>query len=461
MDKKQKEIYQKALELRNKRFKDIDKKGRLDSPRTKGSRGHIIEESHFGYSPNNNKEADFPDENLELKVTPIRKNRNGSFSSKERLVLNIIDYHGEIKKAFYQSDFWKKNQTLLLVFYLHEDEVAQELQMIKDVLMYDYPEEDFKIIRRDWDYIIRKIRRGEAHLLSESDTMYLGACPKGSSKKAGMVSQPNSKVPAMKRAYAFKQSYMTQLVRKYVIGKEVNEKIFKDYAFLEKHSMEDEIQKRLKPFIGMKESEIREKFNITTKSKNKNEIYLSKMLGLETKISKTEEFVKANIKPKTVRINYTGTITESMSFSTFKYEDIIDEKWESSTLRDLFESTKFMFVIFKIDEYDQQIFQGVKFWRMPNHNLDYHVRLVWETTRELIQNGQIIKSVSPTGKRTTYFPKMKDNPVSHVRPHARNANDTYPLPVKDKLTGLDAFTKHCFWLNNHYIREQLSNFLKD
>jgi len=219
MDDAKMKIYQKALELKDRPFKEIDKYGRLESAGNKGRMGQIIEESHFGYKLNSDKSADFKDENIELKVTPIRKNKNGTYSSKERLVLNIIDFKNEIKNTFKTSDFWKKNQTLLLIFYLHDNDLSQKLQMIKDVLLYDYPEEDFKIIKRDWHYIINKIQNGEAHLLSESDTMYLGACPKGASREKGMVEQPKSDIPAMRRAYAFKQSYMTQLVRKYVTGK--------------------------------------------------------------------------------------------------------------------------------------------------------------------------------------------------------------------------------------------------
>ena len=43
----------------------------------------------------------------------------------------------------------------------------------------------------------------------------------------------------------------------------------------------------------------------------------------------------------------------------------------------------------------------------------------------------------------------------HVRPHARNAQDTFELPVKDKLTGLREYTKHSFWLNPRYLAEVL------
>ena len=41
----------------------------------------------------------------------------------------------------------------------------------------------------------------------------------------------------------------------------------------------------------------------------------------------------------------------------------------------------------------------------------------------------------------------------------RNAKDTAPLPVADKLTGANKYTKHCFWINNSYIKNVLKDFM--
>jgi hypothetical protein len=72
-----------------------------------------------------------------------------------------------------------------------------------------------------------------------------------------------------------------------------------------------------------------------------------------------------------------------------------------------------------------------------------------------IKDGKIVKAVTPKGIRKTYFPKKSENKVSHVRPHAQNKNDTYSLPIKDKYTGLTEYTKHCFWMNDSYIKETI------
>ena len=81
---------------------------------------------------------------------------------------------------------------------------------------------------------------------------------------------------------------------------------------------------------------------------------------------------------------------------------------------------------------------------------------VWNKTRELIQLGTIVKSVKHN-RRYTYFPASKDNLVAHVRPHAKDAKDTYKLPVNDVHTNSSEYTKHCFWFNREYVKDYIYN----
>ena len=80
---------------------------------------------------------------------------------------------------------------------------------------------------------------------------------------------------------------------------------------------------------------------------------------------------------------------------------------------------------------------------------------VWDKMKTTVSKGEIVKEVTDKGVRKTYFPKKTENRISHVRPHARNADDTYELPIADKLTGLIEFTKHCFWLNASYVKDEI------
>ncbi len=453
--KSKNDLLRHAKSLVGKRLSEVDRYNRLEHRGNKGGIGQMIEESHFEYGVNSSTNPDFPEQGVELKATPIRQNRNGTHSAKERLVLNIIDFHSEVTKTFETSSFWMKNKILLIVFYLFQKELERGDYEIIETLLYEYPEEDLEIIKDDWEKIISKIKAGEAHELSESDTLYLGACPKGASRES-VRGQPFSSEDAMQRAYSLKQSYMTELVRNYVIGKQKHPKIIKDVSQLKEKPLETIIYDKLSPFFGHTQRDLCDMYQVKTKAKHKNEILVAAMLDISGKISKTEEFQKANIVTKTIRLKRNGKITESMSFPTFKFKEIVNETWEDSTVRDYFLTTRFMFVIFDYQSQNHQVLKDVQFWSMPLSVLDSKVRAVWEHTQQLIRNGNIVKKITPSGVRQTNFPRSTYNRVCHVRPHGQTREDMYPLPVPDKLTGMTSYTKQCFWLNNTYIASVLN-----
>ena len=69
-----------------------------DSPKNKGWIGNSVESDYFGLPNNSRKEADFANIGVELKVTPIKMTKKG-WSSKERLTLNVFDFHDECTRT--------------------------------------------------------------------------------------------------------------------------------------------------------------------------------------------------------------------------------------------------------------------------------------------------------------------------------------------------------------------------
>ena len=420
----------------------------------KGSLGTFIEEKVYHLKPNSRPEPDFVAANIELKVTPFKLNQDKSYSAKERLVLNIINYVEEAKKTFYTSSFWTKNSKLYLLFYLWEPNKSQNDFLIMFDYLLTFSDEDLVIIKRDWHIIHDKIINGKAHEISEADTMYLAACTKGVNKES-IKKQYNSDVLAMQRAYSLKTSFMTHLLRTKVTDKKEDVvRLISDSLELEKKSFEEIIYDRLKPYFGVKSKDIINQFDIK-ESKNVNEVIVARLLGVYGRVSQTEEFLKANIVPKTIRLEENGKMIESMSFPNFKFQEIVEEDWDSSWYRDYFESTKFMFVIFKKKKNDY-LLHNIKFWNMPMSILENEFKDVWLHTQSIIKNGDIVKEVK-NGIYKTNFINKSEHPFMHVRPHAQNKYDRYPLPVADKLTGLIDYTKQCFWLNNNYVLEIISH----
>lgn len=435
-------ILRRAQEVIGIPLKDVDTTGRLATG--KGAIGTVIEESWFGYSPNSESEPDFPEAGVELKVTPYLRGRNG-IRAKERLVCNIINYMEEYDKTFHTSAFWHKCETILLMSYEHLLDRPKGDFKIDAAILFSFPEEDLVIIENDWKTIMEKVRSGRAHELSEGDTMYLAACTKGATA-ASVRPQPFSAIPAKQRAYSLKSSYMTQILNTYIFGDAQSERIIKDPAELQEGKFEDYLRRKLSPYFGMTQAELKTHFAVESSAKNLNEVLLSKMLGIQGKIAYTEEFQKAGIVPKTIRVRKNGTIKENMSFPTFDFIELSqEEEWEESNLYNYLAPTKFLFIIFQENEEGELVFERVKLWNIPNRDLE-EVRRVWERTVQTIREGVVLEQTSRGV--TNNLPKQSESAVAHVRPHGRDGNDRLPLPDGRMMT------KQCFWLNNAYIAEQ-------
>lgn len=417
----------------------------------KGGLGELIEECYFKYKSNNISLPDFIEAGVELKVTPYKINKNGTLSAKERLIINMIDYFQVIEEEFDTSSMWQKARLILLVYYLYEQEISNRLDYkINYVKLFSPPENDVLIIKRDFEAIVKKINDGKAHELSESDTLYLGAAPKAATSR-DRRKQPFSDELAKPRAFAFKNSYMTYVLNNYIVpGKMTYEPIIKDKLDV---SFEEYVVSKINNYKGFSVQDLCIEFEIDYEKRPKNleALLVYRILGI--KGNQAEEFVKANIVIKTIRIGKNNRIKEHMSFPTFKFKELIEEEWENSTFGTYLSETRFLFVIFKFDKENILRVIGSQFWNMPTKDINEDVYSVWTRTQQVLMEGLQIEIKN--GKQYNNFPKQSENMVCHVRPHARDSNDTYDLPDGRK------YPKQCFWLNNSYIIEQLDEkFLK-
>lgn len=419
----------------------------------KGCFGHLFETDVYDYKINSNAEPDFKDAGIELKVTPYKKNKDGTLSAKERISLGIIKYKEEYKNTFETSQFLYKNRKIQIIWYLYEPGVNKNDLKVTHEKLFTFPEEDLPIIKKDWETIMEKIKAGKAHELSEADTMYLGACTKGG-KGGNPKEQPFSDILAKQRAFSLKQSYMTMLVRKYIGNCDDVERVLKDRTctFLEY------IESVVSQYKGLSKSELKEMFEIKTENaKQVNSMIVSRMFNVKSDLKNTDEFLKANIEPKTVQMEQDGKIKESASFPAFDFREVVSIPYDESEFKDQLETTKFMFFVFK-DNGTDYVFEGIKLWNTPVEFIENEGRKVYEMAQSVIRSGEIVNHITPTGRRITNFPKSRDNKVFHVRPHGSNSADTSPLPFREKLTGEMEYTKHSFWINSSYLRVIMEEF---
>ena len=406
----------------------------------KGRFGNLVEE-YLGIPANSVPGADFRTiggADVEVKSLPLKMTRAG-LRVKERLVFNIIDYMSICGETWETSSFLAKNKLILLVTYIYEPEKSPYEYCINSVRLLDLtnmPQDDLRIMKADWEKIVSAIHSGHAESLSEGSTFYLGACTKGSTAESSLRHQPYSPIDAKQRAFSWKTSYLNHVLDGLCSTRSRGRSVFGGYAGA--LSFEQFVVSQFASYIGKRAEQIAVELGKAYDTRTKH--YLSLMTKAILGAAEGEEiseFSKADVEIKTICLESSGRLKESLSFPYIRYKDIIGEYWEDSTLRGMLDR-KFLFVIFQKNDAEERILRRVMFWNMPAEILDNDVRKVWEYTVAMIR-----------AERFDSLPGMSWNPVCHVRPHGRNAMDTAET-ASGRRVG-----KKCFWLSNGFILSQI------
>ena len=414
----------------------------------------MVENLFFLLETNSNPNPDFQSAGLELKCTPLKLGKDNNYLIKERLSCNLIDYCKVVDEEFEDSHFYLKCQLMLLLFYLYQRNYDNlDLEFIYSVL-WRIPEKDLVVIKQDYKIIIDKIKEGKAHLLSEGDTMYLAACRKGQ-KGDKLANQPYSEIGAARRSFCLKMAYMRTILAEVKQSKSNALANFEIPKFqlvsreeLLSNTFDNIIYERVKSYIG-KDYQIIAKeldLDLSNNPKNKFAIISNAIVSKNTcfNVNLSEEFKKAGLTMKTIRVRQNGTIKEAMSFENIDYIEIAEcENWYESRLYELF-SSRFMFVVYREQNLNKEdyVLDNVFFWTMSQEDLiiaeDY-----WEHIRKNVLENKI---------SAEYWWKQNDHKNFHVRPKARNSAD---LAVT--ITG-DSAKKYCYWFNNEYVKQIINSY---
>jgi hypothetical protein len=436
----------------------------------KGNLGLLVERYYFLHSPPNDHNPDFPEAGLELKSTGLKRAPDvpGGYKAKERLVLNLINYHDLANDSWESSGLLTKSRLLLLLFYLYDSRVEpMERKFILPPLLLEKLsqfESDLIQIKEDWHVIQKAVLDGRAHEISESDTRLLGACTK-SSDSSKVTSQPFSDIPAKPRAFALKQGYLTYLLSpqnkdyisiispRLVAKKPALAKPPKDESVKKppqeqlqetasrnatpSNVLESVVFEKFEPFYGLSETDLARKLHIKSDSRSSKNFYRQLVNRILVDVDGVPlELVKEGIQVKTVRLELNAKPKEHMSFPNFDYLEVNSQDWADSEFASQIEQ-KFLFVVFKRSLTGDYKLDQVKFWSMPTSDR-HEAERVWLRAKKAIIDGKY-----------NQLPRSVESRISHVRPHARNRLDTLTTPQGGKEV------KRCFWLNRDYVAQIL------
>ena len=229
-------------------------------------------------------------------------------------------------------------------------------------------------------------------------------------------------------------------------------KYFATKKELQNKTIEQLLEEKFAPYIGMTREKMASKLGVTVNPKHKSFIptLISALLGVKgTKLDSIAEFAKANIQFKTVRLKKNGQPKESMSFPNIHFTEIVNEEWEDSFLYNYFSETKLLFVVFQFDENDVLYFKGIKLWQMPEETIDNELFDYWTEIRRVLNEG-----VQFTQKKkgiSNNLPDSEFNGKFHVRPKGKDSRDTVAL------TDGQMIAKQGYWMNAGYVGEILIN----
>lgn len=432
------ELLEYTKQIRGKTFKEFDTNHILTSDsKDKGNLGKVIETGFYKYPNNNKAEADFANLGVELKVSGYVKNKNGTISAKERLVLGKIDYNNIVKEEFNFSHLLFKSKKILIIWYEYDREKEYKDFIITDFQLYDMTE-DSLIIKNDFELIKQKVLEGKAHLLSEGDTSYLGACTKGATGK-DRTSQPYSDIPAMPRAYSLKNSYMTGILR--------STHLVLDVDNIEYKTIEEYVFAQIQKFIGKRQLDIFEQVTnkkITGKiPKQLNKIISDEIIGKDEELpTKNPLFQKVNYIIKNLPINEMGYPIERMSFRNLILSEFKDN-WEDSFWKTYFEEVTLIVICYrgnKGSKNGERILEGVKQITFTDKDVELFGRTY----------NQVKKAIEEHDVSLLPQPKRFINQILEVAPKGQKGDDAYNNFFKKDVT------KVCFMLDKDFLFSKLS-----
>lgn len=433
------ELLEYTKNIIGKTFGDFDTDGSLDSGLTdKGKLGKIIETGFYHYPNNNKAEADFAELGVELKVSGYVKNKNGTISAKERLVLGKIDYNQIVNEEFNYSKLLFKNKKILIIWYEYEKDKAVKDLIITKYQLYDMTGDEL-VIKNDFETIKQKVIQGYAHLLSEGDTSYLGACTKGSSSK-DRTKQPFSNVLAKPRAYSLKNAYMTGILRsiEQVFELSVDNNCYK--------SIEEYVFAQIQKFIGKMQLDIYytltgEKYDKTI-PKNISKMISDKAIGKDKELpNKNDLFKKTNYVIKNLPVDKNYYPLERMSFRNLVLSEF-DETWENSKWKSYFEEVTFIILCYEGDSKVKNGFRTLKDIKKISFS-DDDLEVFGKTynmVRKCIQNKDI---------KLLPFPNTIEGQILEVAPKGIKGDDAYNNFFKRDIT------KVCFMISKDFIFKKL------
>lgn len=475
-----------------------------DKPKITGIAGSIVEQSLFGYKPDNNQECDIQIDGIltELKTTGIRipkselkvaKTKGGTeynkhFKAKEGISITGVTFNPYPQTNFEKSHFWEKAENLLLVFYeytAYKPVLAAEYERFKiiDYCFNKFTQTEKNQLRSDWekvrDFLVPVY---EMYPNVEERNQHL----EGFTRKL----RPNllliELVPAFKNKknshshprYRLKKTFVDTIVKNHFCNdtKEVDlEKSFASFNELDKkcHDLSmlysNKTFNELKVLLDIKSDVLNKDFGAKC---------ILKMFDAQcSELKQIKDFQKAGIICRTITLSPKNRKTEDMKLDSIDFEEWTnrDVDFEESEIFNFFVEHSLLCPIFQECEITEEIksskeeirgltkFLGFKRLSFDDDFICSDVKKTWESVRRLVHTNTLIweyvidkdgnKKMNKSGSYAgaPNLPKSSEFNV-FCRGGATDSSDKYRTEFVNGIKMLP----QSFWIKGTFIVEKLN-----
>lgn len=471
----------------NKTLGEVDKNNVFNKtvkhPKITGIAGDVIEESVLEYPSNSRQEADILVDGVEteVKTTGLRiksgKNKVNRYDAKEPMTITAVTPEKIVSEIFSDSNFWKKLENLLLIYYLYDSKETVPAAgyanfPIKGYEFHEFNENEIKILEQDWTIVRNFIQEIQNRYEIPEDEY-----PRISSELRPhlMMIDTAPKWPNRPR-FRLKRATVTTIVQQY-FGKQF-EKLDKEITSFK------ELEKQLEYFtLSYKGKSIKELLHILEipvnlnksgdVSKNVTEQIVTSMFGAKSKkMADIELFSEIGLISKTITLTKEGYRTEDTKLMPVDFSEWSDNtvNFIDSSIYEYFSQNQFLFIVFeeqnKDDKLLDNIFLGFKRLVFSEKFIETEVKRTWvDTRRTLFDNkleetivcyssgenkGQAIINKNGTVRTQVNLPKSKEYPVFFRGTGSDSSNKP------ETVNGI-AMYRHNIWIKGNILTERLKD----
>jgi DNA mismatch repair protein MutH len=357
--------------------------------------------------------ADFATAGIELKSTELTR-RPGGWSVRWRTSVGMINPRTLPAETWSTASVRAKLAKILFIFYRREKDQAVEDYVVDRAHLWQPSPVDWSLIRADWEAIRGRVCRGEA--LSESATLVLGAATKGT--RASTT-----------RAFSLKRPFVDgiyQTVRGARIVSVTAPTATKPAA----------VVAYLRRFAGWTVGDVMRHMKLKdTSAKNLSALAIWGLLGARSPNDRLKELDDAGVTRRTVPIRSDGEILDPTSMMGFRVDELSDETWKDSHLREAME--RILFVPLhgakrNGDQRDRVV--GEAFLWSPSSAELAGIAREWTLLQSFVSSGRILDA--PPASETKFI---------HIRTKGRDATDIDPGTRS-------AVPRRGFYLNKTFVR---------